>query len=435
MARFSTRQASAVLGSLLAIFVFTFDVPVAQEPAGRNVALVGARVIDGTGAPPLEQATILIRDGRIQAVGTGAAITVPAGATRVDLSGKTIMPGLINSHAHFNSGDESLPLYDRLIQQLRLYAQYGVTSLVSLGDDGKESLRVRDGNAAASLDRARLFVAGEPVVPKTVDEARQLINAAADKKVDIIKTRMNGTPQDMTSEVYTALLDQAHKRGLKVAAHLYYLQEAKGLVNAGLDIIAHSIRDQDVDEALIAELKRRNIGVIPTLTREVSVFVYESTPDFVSDPFFLKGVTFARRQLDQVKDPAFQEKYRQNPETQAAKKALDQASRNLKRLSDAGVLIAFGTDTGAAFGRWQGYFEHLELELMVKAGMTPMRAIVAATGDAAKVQKFTELGTIQAGRHADLVVLNANPLTDIKNTRQIHSVWIGGRQLGTAGTN
>lgn len=435
MDRCSMRLAPAALGTLLTFSVFTVDAPLAQAPAGGNVALVGARLIDGTGAAPLEQAAVLIANGRVDAVGPVAAIKIPPGAARVDLAGKTVIPGLINAHAHVNHGDRALPLYDQLIQQLRLYAQYGVTSIVTLGDDGKESVRVRDENASSTLDRARLFVAGEPVVPKTVDEARQLVNAAADMKVDIIKTRMNGTPQDMTPEVYTAVIDQAHRRGLKVAAHLYYLHEAKGLVNAGLDIIAHSIRDQDVDAALIAELKRRNVGVVPTLTRDLSVFVYESTPAFVNDPFFLKGITFTRADLDQIKDPAFQEKIRQNKEAQTIKKALEQASRNLKLLSDAGAMIALGTDSGASIGRWQGYFEHVELELMVKAGMTPMQAIVAATGNAAKVLNFTELGTIQPGKRADLLVLDANPLADIKNSRQIHSVWVGGRQLATAGTN
>ena len=126
-----------------------------------------------------------------------------------------------------------------------------------------------------------------------------------------------------------------------------------------------------------------------------------------------------------------QEKTRGNKEAQAIKAALDQALRNLKRLSDGGVTIAMGTDTGAnLMGRWQGFFEHTELELMVKAGLTPMQTLVAATGGAARVMKLdAQLGTLQPGRWADFVVLNANPLADIRHTRQIHSVWIGGQRL------
>lgn len=126
-----------------------------------------------------------------------------------------------------------------------------------------------------------------------------------------------------------------------------------------------------------------------------------------------------------------QEKTRLDKERQSIKQALEQGNRNLKTLVDAGVLVAMGTDTGTNEGQWQGYFEQVELEMMVKAGMTPMQVLVAATSGGAKVMKLDQqLGAIQAGKAADLLVLNANPLTDIRNTRQIHSVWIAGRQLG-----
>ena len=418
---------AAAIGALLVASACS-SVPPGEEASEGLVALTGVRVIDGTGAPPLEQATILIANGRIEAVGPD--VSIPAGASQVDLTGKTVMPGMINSHSHVSNGDASLPVYDQLIQQLRLYAQYGVTSVITLGDDGVESLRVRDENESPTLDRARIFPAGPALVPRTVDEARQMANSAADNGVEIIKTRMNGTPEDMTPEVYTALIEEAHERGLKVAAHLYFLHEAKGLANAGVDIVAHSVRDQDVDDELIAVLKARSIGLVPTLTREVSVFAYESIPDFVDDPFFLKGVTFTRDQLERIQDPEVHERVRQSEDAQRIKKALEQAIRNLKLLSDAGVTIAMGTDSGASLGRWQGYFEHVELQMMVEAGMTPMQVLVAATGDAARLQGFDDLGTIQPGKHADMLVLDADPLADITNTRSINSVWIAGRRVG-----
>ena len=397
---------------------------------------MGARVIDGTGGPPLDQATILIVNGRIEAVGAGAAVKIPSGATKVNLAGKTVMPGMVNAHGHSANGDKKLPVRDQLAQQMRLYAQYGVTAVVTLGDEGKESVRVQDQNASPSLDHARLFSAGPAVVARNAEEARQLVNANADLGVYVIKTRMNGVPSDMTPDVYAAVIDQAHKRGLRVASHLFYLHEAMGMVNAGLDVIGHSIRDQDVDASFIAELKRRDVSYVPTLTRDLAVFVYESTPAFLSDPFFLKGVTFTLGQLDQVKDPAFQQRTAKSPEAQMIKKALDQASRNLKILSDGGVRIAMGTDSGTQVGRWQGYFEHVELEMMVKAGMTPMQVLVAATSGSAAAMKLDQLGAIQPGKQADLLVLNADPLADIRNTRQIHSVWVGGRRLAAVlGTN
>ena len=252
----------------------------------------------------------------------------------------------------------------------------------------------------------------------------------ADAKVDLIKMHITGGPTDTPPAVYAALIDQAHKRGLRVAAHLYYLKDARGLLNAGVDVIAHSVRDQDVDAALIADIKRRNVGYIPTFTRDLAVFVYETTPAFFSDPFFVRRVEAYRREMTLLSDPTLQEKTRNNKDAQAIKQALQQGTRNLKLLSDAGVSIALGTDSGTNLGQWQGYFEHTELEMMVKAGLTPMQALVAATGGAARVMKLDQqLGTLQPGKWADLLVLQGNPLDDIRHTRQIDSVWVAGRKL------
>ena len=429
MAHASIRLAAVSLGGLLVLAACAPPPSPAQAPT-TTVALTGARVIDGAGGVPLEQATLLISDGRIQAVGALDAVQIPDGAERIDLAGKTIMPGLINAHAHLNDGDATLPLYDQLLAQLRLYAEYGVTTIHTLGDDGLESVRVRDEQERGTLNRARLYVSGPNVVGESVEDARQDIDRVADMRVDIIKTRLNGDPNDMPPAVYQALIDQAHQRGLRVAAHLYYLDDAKGLLDAGVDVVAHSVRDQDVDAELISELNRRNVGYIPTLTRDLSVFAYETTPEFFSDEFFLLGADAYRADMEEIRDPALQERVRNSEEAQTIKTALEQAQRNLKLLSDGGVTIAMGTDSGTQLGRWQGYFEHVELELMVEGGLTPMQALVAATGDGARVMELDELGTLEPGKWADFVVLNANPLVDIKNTRQIDSVWVGGHQLG-----
>jgi imidazolonepropionase-like amidohydrolase len=437
------RVVVALGGAIVVAATFSFRTPAAQSGAGSTV-ITGVRLIDGTGRPAVENATVVITNGRVEAVG-GANLKGPAGATVVNLSGKTIVPGLINAHGHLGAGDKKLPVHDQIVQQLRMYARYGVTTVQTLGDDGVESVKVRDEQEHGAIDRARLYPAGSPVVGDSVEDARQKVDKAAAMHVSMIKTRMNhltfadgsrtGSPvsfrnPDMTPEVYRAVIEEAHKDGLRVAAHLFYLEQAKGLVNAGLDIVAHGIRDQDVDAAFIAELKRRNVGYIPTLTRDVAVFEFETTPAYVDDPFFQRGVGVYRTDLDEIKNPAFQEKVKTSEEAQLTKKALQQGSRNVKLLSDGGVTIAMGTDTGASIGRWQGFNEHRELELMVNAGLTPMQALVAATGGAAHVLKLEQqLGTLQAGRWADFVVLGANPLTDIRNTRQIDSVWMAGRRL------
>ena len=421
--------------SLAAVAAFVWPAP-AGFPAARplaqtaDVALIGARVVDGTGRAPLEAATVLVSGGRIQAVGAAAEVQVPDGATRVDVSGKTIIPGLINAHAHLDDGDPALPLQEQVLAQLRLYARYGVTAVHTLGDDGVESVRVRDGQARGEwLDRARLYVSGPNVVAASEAEARRNIDRVADLGVNIIKTRLNARPDDMPPEVYRALIDQAHQRGLRVAAHLVDLDDAKGLLAAGVDVVAHSVRDRDVDAELVSELVRLDVGYIPTLTRCLSVFLYETTPAFFEDPFFLRGAAAYRADMERIRDPAVQERVRNSEQARITKRMLAQALRNLKRLADGGVTIAMGTDSGTQLGRWQGYFEHVELEMMVEAGMTPMQALVAATGAGARVMRLDGVGTLEPGKWADLVVLHANPLDDITNTRQIDSVWVAARRL------
>ena len=433
MIRIPARLAAMLLGTLLVLAGFAFQPSLAQTPAAGPVALTGARLIDGTGGAPVEQATVIIRNGRIEAAGAAAAVTVPSGATRVDLAGKTIMPGIVNAHGHLSADVSDRPARDRLAGQLRVYADYGVTTVVVLGtnpDDLPDAVKLRDEQERGTLDRTRVFPAGYSLRNlKTAEEARAKVDAYADARASLIKIHITGGPNDTPPAVYGALIDQAHKRGLRVAAHLYYLKDAKGLLDAGVDVLAHGVRDQDVDAALIAAMKKRNVGYIPTFTRDLAVFVYDSTPAFFKDPFFVRHVDAYRREMTMISDPALQEKTRNSKEAATIKVALQQGSRNMKTLSDAGITIAMGTDTGTNLGQWQGYFEHVELEYMVKAGLTPMQTLVAATGGAAKVMKLDKLGTVQKGKWADLLVLNANPLTDIKNTRKIHSIWIGGRQL------
>jgi imidazolonepropionase-like amidohydrolase len=421
----------------ISVFLAVAFATLMQAPSNSGViALTGARIIDGTGRPPLQQGTIVVNKGLIEAVGAAATVKIPPGATRVDLSGKTIIPGLINAHAHLNVQQGArLPVQDDLIRRLKTYAVYGITSAVNLGSrpaDELEGLKLREEQTRIVLDRARLYTGGLNAIGKTPEEARKSVDRLADLKVDVIKYHINGNPNDMTPDIYGALVDQAKKKGLRTFVHVFYLKDAKVAVEKGTDVLAHSIRDQNVDQQFAAELKRRNIGYIPTLTRDLSVFVYETRPAFFDEPFFRKGIALYQEEVDHLSSAATQQQIRNDKQAQSIKPALEQANRNLKILSDAGVPIAMGTDSGAEGnpGRWQGYFEHVEMEMMVKAGMTPMQVIVAATGGAARVMKVDpKIGTIEPGKWADVLVLNANPLDDIRNTRQIHSVWVGGNRL------
>jgi imidazolonepropionase-like amidohydrolase len=249
-------------------------------------------------------------------------------------------------------------------------------------------------------------------------------------KVDIVKIRVDdnlGTTPKMAPEIYKAVIDEAHKKGLRVAVHLFYLDDAKAVLDAGADFIAHSVRDVAVDDAFIAMMKRRNICYCPTLMREVSTFTYETTPAWFNDPLFIKHADVAA--VNALKEPARQQAMANSKAAQRYKAGLEVANRNLKKLTDAGVTIAMGTDTGPP-ARFQGYFELMELEMMVKAGLTPGQVLASATRDAARCMKLdAELGTLEPNKWADFVVLDADPLADISNVRKINAVYVAGNAI------
>lgn len=403
----------------------------------QTSALVGARIIDGRGGV-IENGTIVVRDGKIVAVGPASTIVAPPGAQQIDVANQTIMPGLVNAHGHLTAAvgmrnDPKGYTRDNLIRQLNTYAQYGVTTVFSLGDDQEAAFQLRNEQAAGKFHGARLFVGGPVIGGATADAARAATDTVAAMKPDLLKIRIDdnlGSSTKMPSEAWRATIARAGELKLPIAVHIFYLADAKAAVMAGADIVAHSVRDVPVDAEFVGELKARNACYTPTLMREVSTFVYGSTPPWARDPFFLKGAGAGT--ADELSDPSRQAQVQSSNAYKQGlryKDGLAVATRNLKTLVDAGARVAMGTDSGPA-GRWQGFFEHLELEMMVEAGMTPMQVIVSATGVAADCHgKTGQFGSIQPGASADLLVLSANPLDDIRNTRQIRSVWIAGRQV------
>ncbi len=418
------------------LFALTIVAAASDPAAAQPTAFVGGRLIDGTGRM-IESGTVVIDGGKITAAGPAASTPVPSGAVRVDVKGKTLMPGLVNAHGHVAATrglrpDPSSYTRDNLVRQLRTYAQYGVTTVFSLGDDQAAGFELRDEQSRGPVDRAKVFVAGAVITGDTAEAARAMANNVADMKPDLLKIRVDdnlGTGRKMPEPAWRAAIDQAHARNLRVAVHIYSLADAKATLAGGADFIAHSVRDAPVDDAFINGLKSRDVCYCPTFTREISTFIYDSTPPWIDDPFFLKGVD--KDIPAQLRDPKRHEQVRAGAGWKAGqqyKAGLEVAKRNLKTLVDRGVRIAFGTDTGPP-ARFQGFFEHLELEMMVDAGMTPMQALVAATGDAARCHKKDgEFGTLAAGAAADLLILGANPLDNIRNTRTIEQVWIDGRR-------
>jgi imidazolonepropionase-like amidohydrolase len=401
-----------------------------QTPGAQ--AFAGATLFDGTGAR-IENAVMVVRDGRIAGVGRSDAVTIPKDARTSTLKGQFIIPGLISAHIHISDVQGSQPRAytpQNTLRQLGVFARYGVTTVWSLGGEQGPAFSARDAQDTPALDRARLYVAGDVIAAKTPDQARQLVAKVAESKPDVIKIRVDdnlGASAKMTPEVYRAVIDEAHQRGLRVAAHIFYLDDAKDLLRAGVDVIAHSVRDKDIDDEFISLMKARNVAYCPTLTREVSTFVYESTPGFFSDPFFLREAD--RGLVAQLQEPARQAAMRASKSAQAYKAGLAVAKRNLKRASDAGVLVVMGTDAGPAPERFQGYFEHLEMEMMAEAGLTPVQILRAATIDGARAMKLDPVGVLKAGAWADFVVLGQDPAQDIRNTRTISGVWIAGNPV------
>ena len=419
------------LSALVAVLAFVAAPPLAGQAA--VTAFTNARVMGGAGHPEVENAVIVVRQGRIEAIGPASAVRPPAGARVVDLGGKFAMPGLISAHSHVSAVNGMQPgayTEANTLRQLSVFARYGVTSVWSLGGEQAPAFTLRDAQQTASLDRARLWVAGDVITAATPDEARKRVAEVAAMKPDVIKIRVDdnlGTATKMAPAVYRAVIDEAHARRLRVAAHIYYLADAKDLIRAGVDVIAHSVRDREVDEEFINLMRARNIPYCPTLTRELSTYVYESTPAFFKDPFFLAEADPAV--IASLNEPVKQQAMRASKSAQGYKAALPIASRNLKRLADMGVTIAMGTDTGPSPERFQGYFEHLEMEMMVQAGMSPSAVLRSATTGAAETMRVPGIGALAPGAWADFVVLDRDPRQDIKNTRSIASVWIAGNQV------
>ena len=416
---------------------------------GEVRVLKGFTLIDGTGRPAAGASAMVIDNGRITWIGPASQLKSPAGAETVDLSGKFVMPGIINLHGHLGNTEElqqDAKFYTResVQRNLATYASYGVTTVLSLGTDQDLIFKIRDEQRAGRPSVTRVYTAGQGMVFKggyggiagvtpqvgTPAEASAAVDAQAAKHVDIVKLWMDdhlGEQKKMPYDVAKAIIDTAHKHQLRVAAHIFYLDDAKRLVDFGVDGLAHSVRDKPVDAALIAGMKKHGTWqMAATLTREASMFAYAKTPDFAGDPFFTRGVSAGV--VQSLRSPSYQKTMAADPHMKLYPSFLENAKRNLKALADAGVRYGFGTDSGPP-GRFPGFFEQWELELMVDAGFSPMQALVAATGSAAQFLGAKDLGTLEAGRWADLIVLDRNPLDSIKNTRSIRDVYIAGNRI------
>ena len=385
----------------------------AGPDAGGDVTVFeGARLIVGDGSAAIEDAVFVVEGDRFTAAGPRADVEIPGGATHVDLSGKTVMPAIVNAHVHLASTRE-----DR-VGQLQHMAYYGAGAVVSLGlDEGPVGFEMRDEavpDGALSRTAGRGITAPEPgrsEVPfwlTSEEEARAAVQELAAQNVDFVKIWVddrNGQYERLSPELYGAVIDEAHRNGLRVTAHVFRLEDAKGLLLAGIDAFAHGIRDRDIDDELVALWTARpNVVLIPNLPG----------PGVAEDLGWLSGTVPA----DQLQE--MQERSQDRP---AAQESFGIQARNLERLNREGVTIAFGTDGSSPWA------VHQEMEDMVRTGMSPAEVIVAATSTSAELMELSDAGTVAAGKSADFLVLDANPLDDITNTREIGAVYLRGTSV------
>ena len=418
----STRRSTQILAALLCV-----GLPLIAACAGADenqplegadvTAFEGARLIVGDESAPIANATFLVRDGQFIQVGSTGDVDVPEGATVVDLSGKTVMPGIVDTHTHLRTDER-----ETLVEDLQRRAYYGVVGTGSMGREvGEVPYPIRE---EVVPDASRFRLAGRGItgvepgrseVPywvTTEEEARTAVRELAALEVDIVKIWVDDRDdmfEKLTPELYGAIIDEAHMNDLRVTAHIFELADAKGLVRAGVDAFAHGVRDQDIDDefAMLAA-ERPNLVLVPNLPgRGVATdlsWVGETVP----------AADLEALQAAAIDDPEAQE-------------AFGIQARNLDRLNAAGMRIGLGTDGNTP------YAPHIEMEDMVAAGMSPQEVIVAATRNSAEFMLFPELGTVEAGKSADFIVLDANPLDDITNTRRIDSVYMRGAAVDRDG--
>lgn len=424
----------------------------ADLPGNGGTLLKDVTLIDGNGGKPQEHMDILIQGDSIAAIGSKLKTD---GLHVINLKGKTIMPALISAHLHIGTlkGTNTKAVnYTRenIMAQLKKYQDYGVNNIMILGTDRPQLFEsgLRDSSVNGLLPGARIHSAGygfgvpegAPPAEFGMDKVYRPASAAQvpaemdsllKVKPEMVKMWVDdfgGKFMKMKPEIYQRIITEAHQRNLRVAAHAYYLGDARKLVNDGLDIIGHSIRDSVIDDALVQQMKAKNVAYIPTLSLDEFAYIYARKPDWLNNPFFRNSLEPGVYEM--ITSEKYQSDLKNSPAYAKNVKAFETALKNLKKLSDAGILIAMGTDSGATPVRAQGFSEHLELELMVQAGLTPLQAITSGTRNAARLLKIDQkFGTIAKGKTADLLIIDANPATDIKNTRKIFAIYKAGKEV------
>ena len=440
------------------------------EPERVVTFFEGGRAILGNGSEVIEDVAFVVDDGIVTAIGPLAEVEHPPGAARYDLSDHTVIPFLHNMHGHVGYldrfGEMSADQYTRenILVDLDRYLYYGVGTVAVLGSDRDDTaFQIRGEQQSGALNTTRLMTAGRGItvrngfpsaidalseVPYQVaseDEARAAVQELAAQGVDFVKiwvdddrkvsgqvyrfgqlTNQYSTVTKLSPALYGAIIDEAHQNNLRVVAHVRYLADAKGLVDAGVDGLVHSIRDRAVDNALIEAMLENDVFYVPTLTAHESTFIYADEPAWLREGSLRESVSGAI--IGRLSSRGIVGTMQQDPNLSILRGEFETAMENLKALFDAGVAVGLGTDSGGT-RRFPGFFEHRELELMVQAGLTPLDAITVGTQRSAQLLGLEDTGTLEVGMRGDFIIVPGDPITDITATRDIAEVFRGGVEV------
>jgi imidazolonepropionase-like amidohydrolase len=431
--------------------LLSFFLPLVSMPGAT--LFEGARLITGDGKAPIENSAFLVEGNKFTRVAKKGQIKLPSGAARVDLTGKTVMPAMVDVHSHMGflkqlDGSMAKANFNRenLTDHLNRYAYHGFAAAISMGTDMGElpyQLREEVIPGAALFRTVGLGLAypgsgpndparnDVPYVVTTVEQARRAVQELAPHHPDFVKIWVddrNHTQKKLTPELYGAAVDEAHKHNLRAIAHVFDLEDAKGLARDGIDGFTHLVRDKDVDDEFIALLKQHpGVFITPNLG-VTSRALDPGRSAWLDDPVLHETIP-----PSQIKRLENQFANRKPEQLAATRKSWDLQVRNLNRLRAAGIRIVLGSDSAGDPSRTIGWHAIWEVDSMARAGMPPAEVIVASTRLAAETLKLNQLGIIAAGKSADFVVLDANPLDNIANTRKISKVYLRGEEVNRAG--